>query len=124
MPEPLGLLRWLHGIVVRCMASNPSVTKRAAKLAKRVAARYPDEPLIQAQAYWTQGTAILLDPNYVCSLEYYDEALAWYAIACQRFGGTPVEPDVRVVHAVRIFCLSELGRYPEAQQAVEMTERW
>src|SRR5262249_54781659 len=39
-------------------------------------------------------------------------------------GATTLTPDVRVVHVMRIFCLSELGRYAEAQEALRTAERW
>jgi hypothetical protein len=46
---------------------------RSAAAAWLIAQRYPDDPLLQAQAHWTQGTAILYVPEYVRSLEHYVE---------------------------------------------------
>jgi CHAT domain-containing protein/tetratricopeptide (TPR) repeat protein len=121
---PLDLLVALHSEVTRTMLSDLAHAGRAAKATWAVVERFPDDPLLRAQAHWTQGTAILYVPNYVSSLEHYDQALTWYERAREQLA--PAEParDVRVVHVVRVFCLSELGRYKEAQEVAELAEEW
>ena len=122
--EPLDLLVALHEEVKRTMLKDLAYANRAATAAWLIAQRFPDDPLLQAQAHWTQGTAILYIPDYVRSLEHYDAALAWYDRACQALAPATPPRDVRVVHIVRVFCLSELGQYHEAQQAAAFAERW
>jgi CHAT domain-containing protein len=122
--DPLDLLIALHEEVKRSMLKDLAYAGRAAAAAWLIARRSPDDPLLQAQVHWTQATAILYVPDYVRSLEHYDVALTWYDRACQALAPTIPARDIRVVHIVRIFCLSELGRYREAQEAVELAERW
>jgi CHAT domain-containing protein len=122
--NPLDLLLALHEEVTRTMLSDLAHAHRAASAASLVAQRFPDDPLLQAQAHWTQGSAVLFVPDYAQSLQHYDAALKWYDHACQQVAPAIPMRDVRVVQVVRVFCLSELGRYDEAQQAAEAAERW
>ncbi len=121
---PLDLLVAMHQEVLRTMLSDLNRAARAAAAAWLVVQRFPDDMLLRAQAHWTQGNAILYVPEYALALEHYDAALAYYAQACRQLA--PLQParDVRVVYNMRIFCLSELGRYQEALQAVEQADRW
>src|SRR5262245_59289919 len=121
---PLDLLVALHQEVARTMLADLIHAQRAAASARAIAQHFPDEPLLQAQAHWSSGSAIFHVPDYAHALEHYDAALVWYDRAC--IAAAPNEParDIRVVHVVRVFCLSELGRYTEAIQAVGAAERW
>src|SRR5262245_33888137 len=74
--SPLDLLIALHQEVLRTMLSDLARAQRAGAAAWAVARCFPDDPLIQAQAHWSQGSAILYVPDYVGSLEHYDAALA------------------------------------------------
>lgn len=122
--SPIDLLVALHQHAVAAMLSDPARAQRAAAAAWCVALREPDDPLLQAQAHWTQASAILYLPDYLRSLEHYDAALACYEEACVRMAPARPSRDVRVVHVVRVFCLTELGRYYDALQVVAEAERW
>ncbi|KPV52830.1 hypothetical protein SE17_13160 [Kouleothrix aurantiaca] len=122
--SPLDLLIALHQEVLRSMLSNLSRAIHAGDAAKLVAVRCPEDALVQAQAHWTQGTAVLYIPDYKRALDHYDAALAWYERACQQLSPDVPARDVRVVQIVRVFCLSELGRYPEAHEAIDAAEAW
>jgi CHAT domain-containing protein/tetratricopeptide (TPR) repeat protein len=122
--QPLALLIALHAEVTSSMLSDLAQAQRAALAAWAVVRRFPDDPLLQAQAHWSQGSAILYVPDYAGSLEHYDAALLWYDRSCERLAPAIPARDVRVVQIVRVFCLSELGRYREAQAAVAIAERW
>ena len=121
---PLDLLVELHAQTTRAMLADLAQARRAAAAALAVAARFPDDALLQAQAHWTQGTAILYIPDYTRSLAHYDAALEWYARACARHAPEPPPRDVRIVQIVRVACLSELGRYDEALAAAQAAEDW
>lgn len=122
--SPLDLLVELHARVREAMLSDPALAARAAAVARQLADRFSDNPLHHAQAHWSTGSAILFLPDYVGALAHYDEALAWYERARSFYA--PAEPprDVRAVEVVRVFCLSELGRYAEAQLAAAAAARW
>jgi CHAT domain-containing protein/tetratricopeptide (TPR) repeat protein len=122
--DPLDLLVALHEIAVAAMLVDQARGQRAAAAAWIVAGRAPDAPLLQAQAHWTQASAILYLPDYARSLAHYDAALAWYGRACAQLAPATPARDVRAVHVVRVFCLTELGRYREALEAVTAAERW
>src|SRR5215813_148294 len=79
---PLDLLVVLHEQVLRTMLSDLAYAQRAAQVAWQVARRFPHDALVQAQAHWTSGTAILYVPAYARTLEHYDAALQWYDRAC------------------------------------------
>lgn len=121
---PLTILIELHAIVATTMLADLPRAQRAASVAKQIAAHYPNDSLVQAQACWSQGSAILHVPDYAGALAHYDAALDYYEEA--RVTSAPQEPsrDIRVVHVPRVFCLSELGRYAEAHQAVALAEAW
>lgn len=121
---PLELLVALHNEVRRSMLTDPAYANRAAAIARCIAEQFPDNPIHFAQAHWSSGSAILYLPDYVGALAHYDQALAWYARAVKHFAPEPPPRDVRAVHVVRVFCLSELGRYREAQQAIAAAEAW
>lgn len=120
----LELLVELHQIVLEAQLRDLPHAQRAAEVASYVAARYPHEPLVQAQLCWTRGNAILYQPAYARALALYDEALAWFDQAWKEDASVIAVRDVRAVHLTRIFCLSELGRYAEALRAVELAEAW
>jgi CHAT domain-containing protein len=122
--EPLDLLIALHAEVLRIRLVDLARTRQAAAAAWVVVQRFPDEPLLRAQAHWTQGNAILYIPDYVQALDHYDQALHWYEIACQQMAPIAPRRDIRVVYNARVFCLCELGRYNEAIQAANMAEEW
>ncbi|HEU4322359.1 MAG TPA: CHAT domain-containing protein [Roseiflexaceae bacterium] len=121
---PLDLLVALHGETTRAMLADLSHARRAAAAALAVAQRFPDDALLQAQAHWTQGTAVLYIPDYARSLEHYDVALRWYELAEVQYAPDPPPRDVRIVQIVRVACLGELGRYEEALHAAGAGERW
>jgi hypothetical protein len=122
--SPLELLIALHAETLRTMLSDLARTGRGAAVVRLVASRFPNDLLVQAQAHWTQGSAICYIPDYSGALHHYDEALAWYKRACQQTAPDLPPRDIPVVEAMRVFCLSELGRYHEAHQAVAAAERW
>jgi CHAT domain-containing protein len=122
--RPLDLLVALHTIVAQSMGSEPARARSAATAAWAVVDRTPDDPLLRAQAHWSQASAVLYRPDYVAALDNYDRALECYDQACRLAAPQRPERDVPIVHVVRIFCLSELGRYREAQQAAELAECW
>src|SRR6266540_6643720 len=68
--QPLDLLIALHQEVLHAMLSDLTRARRAAAAARVVARRFPDDSLLQAQAHWSQGSAILYLPDYVGSLEH------------------------------------------------------
>jgi len=121
---PLDLLVELHTQTTRAMLADLAQARRAGAAALAVAARFPDDALLQAQAHWTQGTAILYIPDYTRSLAHYDAALEWYARACAQHAPQAPPRDVRIVQIVRVACLSELGRYDEALAAAQAAEDW
>lgn len=121
---PLDLLIELHAVVTGSILSDLAKAGRAAAAAQVVAARFPEDALLQAQARWTHGTAVLYIPDYACALADYDAALRAYDCACKQLAPAIPERDVRIVHVVRVACLSELGRYHEAQQAAIAAEQW
>lgn len=121
---PLELLVALHAEVRQAMLADPTRAQRAAAAAHLVAQQHPDDPIHHAQAHWSQGSAVLYLPDYAQALAQYDAALVWYERACACYAPLPPPRDVRAVHVVRIFCLSELGRYHEAQEAVVAAEAW
>jgi hypothetical protein len=121
---PGTLLRALHRVVNDTMLGDIPRARRAALAARAVAARFPADPLLQAQAHWTQGNAVLHVPEYAEALDHYDRALALYETARARNTAALPEPDVRVVQINRVFCLSELGRCDEALAAVQAAEAW
>ncbi len=121
---PLDLLVALHGETTRAMLADLSHARRAAAAALAVAQRFPDHALLQAQAHWTQGTAVLYIPDYARSLEHYDAALRWYERAEAQHVPGPPPRDIRIVQIVRVACLGELGRYEEALRAAGAAERW
>jgi CHAT domain-containing protein len=121
---PLELLIALHQEVTQTMLSDLAQARRAAAAAEIVAWRFPGDSLLQAQVHWSQGSATLYIPDYAGSLEHYDAALTLYAQACQELAPAVPSRDIRIVQIVRVFCLSELGRYREAQQAVELAALW
>jgi CHAT domain-containing protein len=121
---PLDLLVALHQQVTRTMLSDLAHAQRAAAAAQAIAQRFPDDALLQAQAHWSQGSAILYVPDYTHALAHYDAALEWYTRACAQLAPATPARDIRVVQIVRVFCLSELGRYAEAQQAVAAAQDW
>lgn len=121
---PLDLLIALHHVVRRAMLVDLSHAQRGAAAAWTVARRFPDEPILQAQAHWTAGAALLHVPAYARALDQFDAARACYERACTALAPEPPPRDIRPVHINRVFCLSELGRYGEALQAVEAAERW
>src|SRR5262245_28812594 len=92
---PLQLLIALHQEVIHTMLSDLAHARRAAVAAHCIAKRYPDDSLVQAQAHWTQGSAILYVPDYNGSLAHYDAALEWYECACQEQTPALPERDVR-----------------------------
>lgn|GEM_PF-3382520 len=120
---PLELLIALHAEVRQTMLSDIAYAQRAAARAHMVAETYPTA-LHYAQAHWSQGSAILYLPNYVGALAHYDAALECYRQACREAAPHAPQRDIRPVHVVRVFCLSELGRYQEAIAAVEAAEQW
>lgn len=122
--EPLELLVALHQEVRSAMLDNPARAGRAANAARRVAERFPNNPLHFAQAHWSAGSAILFLPDYVGALAHYDAALNWYGRAQAYYAPLPPPRDIRAVHTVRIFCLSELGSYREALEAVHLATMW
>lgn len=121
---PLDLLVALHEQTTRAMLADLAQARRAASAALVVAARFPDDAILQAQAHWTQGTAVLYIPDYTRSLAHYDAALDWYTRACVQHAPAPPPRDMRIVQIVRLACLSELGRYDEALAAAEAAETW
>jgi tetratricopeptide (TPR) repeat protein len=122
--SPLDLMVALHQIVVGAMLADCARAQRAADAAWAVAGRFPGDPLLQAQAHWSQASAVLYVPDYARSLAHYDAALMWYDRACLALAPAAPTRDIRVVEIVRVFCLSELGRYAEARYAVEQAECW
>jgi hypothetical protein len=120
---PLDLLIALHQEVTEACLADLAYAQRGAAVACAVAERFPRDPLLRAQAHWTQGNAVLYVPDYAQALEHYDQALGCYEHACRLSTAAPGR-DIRVVHIPRVFCLSELGRYDEAQQAAQQAERW
>lgn len=124
LANPLDLQIALHRIVTGTMRSNLARAKQAAARSRQIAHRYPDDPLLDAQAHWSEGSATLYQPDYAGALAHYDAALDAYARACAMLD--PAEPaiDVRVVEVVRVFCLNELGRYSEALAASDAAEEW
>ncbi|NNJ11187.1 CHAT domain-containing protein [Chloroflexales bacterium ZM16-3] len=121
---PLDLLVALHAVVAGAMRSDLARAGRAAAAARAIAARFPDDALIQAQAHWSLGSAILYVPRYADSLAHYDLAMEWYAHALDLAAPAEPQPDIRVVEVVRVFCLNELGRYREAINAAARAEGW
>lgn len=121
---PLDLLIALHDVVRAHMLSDVPYAARAARLAQHVAAAYPTDPLHWAQAHWSQASAMLYLPDYAGALAHYDSALAAYHEACKITAPQRPRRDIRAVHIVRVFCLSELGRYTEAQEAITTAEAW
>src|SRR5687767_4951025 len=98
--SPLQLLIALHEEVKLTMLSDLAHARRAAVAAQCIAERFPDDALVQAQAHWTLGSAILYVPNYHGSLAHYDAALEWYERACHERAPAFPERDVRVVQVV------------------------
>lgn len=121
---PLELLVALHRLVLQHYLLDIPRAGRLAAISRRVAERFPNDAMVQAQAHWTQGSAILYVPDYERSLRHYDQALAWYEHACAQYAPEPPPRDARVVQVVRVFCLSELGRYAEAQAADAAATAW
>jgi len=122
--EPLALLVDLHQYALAAMLDDPARAQRAAAAAWSVIARFPTDPLLRAQAHWTQASAILYVPDYAGSLAHYDAALTCYDRACALLTPSTPARDIRVVHVVRVFCLTELGRYQEAIHAATTAEAW
>lgn len=122
--SPLELLIALHEETLSSFLSDLAHAGRAAAAAWFVAEQYRDDPLLRAQAHWTQGSALFFVPDYMRALQHYDQALREYQHACEWYA--PAEPprDIRIVQIVRVVCLTGLGRYVEAFQAVEEAERW
>jgi CHAT domain-containing protein/tetratricopeptide (TPR) repeat protein len=122
--RPLDILVALHQEVLRTWLSDLAYAGRVATLSRLIADQFPDDSLVQAQALWTSGNALLYIPDYAQALDYYDKALIWYEQA--RLQVAPAEPerDVRVVYNMRIFCLCELGRYSQALTATEQAHVW
>lgn len=120
--EPLACLIELHKIVLDFMLEDLAHCRRAANVARLIAQRFPDRALVQAQACWTQGTAILYVPDYIGALSHYDDALRWYDRASAEYAPNPPPRDVRAVQPSRVFCLSELDRFTEAEEAVRASE--
>ncbi len=42
----------------------------AGRLQRALAERFPGDPLLRAQAHWTQGNAVLYVPDYPQALEH------------------------------------------------------
>src|SRR5258706_5227294 len=120
---PIDLLIALHQEVTEACLADLAYAQRGAAAARAVAERFPSDPLLRAQAHWTQGNAVLYVPDYARALEQYDQALVCYERACRLSAAAP-ERDIRVVHIPRVFCLSELGCYEEAQQAAAQAQHW
>ena len=121
---PLDILIMLHQEITRTMLVDLRHAQRAAAASRAIARHFPQDPLLQAQAQWSSGSAILYVPDYPRALEHFDAALDWYERACQAHSPDVPPRDVRVVQIMRVFCLSELGRYTEAKEAVDAAERW
>lgn len=129
IPDPLpcpalDLLQSLHAEILGDMRSDLARAARAAAAARAIAARFPTDPLLQAQAHWSSGSAILYVPRYAESLAHYDESLRWYDLALERAAPAEPQPDIRVVEVMRVFCLNELGRFAEAERAAARAETW
>lgn len=129
LPDPLPvpvleLQIALHGEVTAAMRSDLARARRAAAAVWALAEYAPADPLLRAQAHWSMGSAVLFVPLYGEALAHYDAALVAYAQACAAYAPALPPRDVRVVHAVRIFCLNELGRYREALEAAALAEAW
>lgn len=122
--SPLLLLRALHAAVRDSWLTDLDYARRAGLAAAAVGRRYPDDLLVQAQAHWTQGNALMHVPEYIAALAHFDRALDWYAQAQQHAAPMIPTPDVREVQIARVGCLAELGRYTEAQRAAEAAEAW
>lgn len=120
---PLAFLGELHRLMLRFVLTDLSCAQRIAALSWEIAQQYRDEALVQAQAHWTRASAIAYIPDVANALAHYDQALAWYAQAREAVRDEP-PLDVRVVQIVRVFCLTELGRYREALDAASLAEAW
>lgn len=116
---PLEILIKLHSIVAASMFDDFAQARHAADMAWRIVERAPDDPLLRAQAHWSNGSAIMFIPAYQDALDHFDAALRCYREACARCAPALPARDVRTVEIMRVFCLTELGRYTEAQQAAE-----
>src|SRR6266508_2054571 len=88
--DPLALLRVLHQAVLHHVLSDLGEAARLTQKAWLVVKSYPDDPLVRAQAHWTQANAILYIPDYVRALAHFDQALEHYDVACRRLA--PQEP--------------------------------
>jgi CHAT domain-containing protein len=122
--DPLDLLVELHQYVTRSILHDLPYAQRVAALVAQIAARHPDDLLVQAQHHWTQGAAIVYVPDHAGALAHFDQALALYEEAAAAIAPIAPRRDIRVVQVVRVFCLTELGRYSEALATVEIAERW
>ncbi len=91
---PLELLVALHGEVRQTMLSDIPYAQRAAERAQLVATIFPSS-LHQAQAHWSQGSAMLYVPSYAGALAHYDAALECYLHACQEYAPRVPERDIR-----------------------------
>lgn len=124
-PVPaLDALIELHQAILQVMYSDLAAARCLTDDVWAIARRFPDAALLQAQAHWSQGSALLPIPDYARALDHYDQALVWFEYARRELA--PAEPtrDVRIVQIPRVFCLSELGRYQEAEQAAVSAEEW
>jgi CHAT domain-containing protein/tetratricopeptide (TPR) repeat protein len=122
--DPLDLLVELHQHVTRSILHDLPYAQQVAALVAAIAARHPADPLVQAQHHWTQAAAIAYLPDHAGALAHLDTALGLYEKAV--IASAPAVPrrDIRIVQIVRVFCLTELGRYNEALDTVAIAEAW
>lgn len=121
---PLDILIELHSHIATFMHGHIALAEALAHVSRTLANRTPDDPLLDAQAHWSEGSAILYKPAYLQSLAHYDAALQAYERACLRSRPALPARDIRIVHIMRLGCLSELGRYDEAIQAATLAAAW